>query len=121
MARDYYAELGVDPSASTEEIKQAYRTLARKYHPDTNPGKETAARFTAVTEAYQTLTDSRRRLAYNQTLLSERQQVVSTAKAKAITKAELRAAFERVFAYAATAIVIILGSFCFARWLYADL
>ena len=117
MARDYYAELGVDPSASTEEIKQAYRTLARKYHPDTNPGRETAARFSAITEAYHTLVDQRRRLTYNQTVLTARQRSEPTAKARTITKSEFRAAIERVIAYTGTASIVAFGAYAFARWL----
>lgn len=49
--RDYYEVLGIDRNASASEIKKAYRKLAKKYHPDTNPGdKEAEAKFKEVTD-----------------------------------------------------------------------
>lgn len=66
MARDYYADLGVSRGASTEEIKRAFRRLARESHPDANPGDAAAdARFRRVAEAYEVLSDSGRRNAYD--------------------------------------------------------
>ena len=57
-AQDYYRELGVPRNADEKEIKQAYRRLARKYHPDLNPDDETAEdRFKQVNEAYEVLSD----------------------------------------------------------------
>ena len=65
---DYYALLGVEPDATTAQIKKAYRKLARLHHPDTNPGDpQAAARFREITEAYDTLTDPDRREAYDRT------------------------------------------------------
>ncbi|MEZ2120824.1 MULTISPECIES: molecular chaperone DnaJ [unclassified Corynebacterium] len=61
MARDYYGILGVDRSASDSEIKKAYRKLARKYHPDVNPGEEAAEKFREVSLAYEILTDAEKR------------------------------------------------------------
>jgi len=64
--RDYYAILGVRRSASVEEIKKAYRSLARQFHPDRNPDDDVAsARFREVSEAYETLSDADQRTRYD--------------------------------------------------------
>jgi molecular chaperone DnaJ len=64
---DFYIVLGVAPGASVADIKRAYRRLARKHHPDINPGDRTAdARFRRIAEAYETLVDPDRRRQYDQ-------------------------------------------------------
>ena len=65
--RNYYEILGVSRNASADEIKKAYRTLARKYHPDRNPGNKAAEdKFKDINEAYEILSDQTRRLQYDQ-------------------------------------------------------
>ena len=64
--RDYYEVLGVNKGASEDEIKKAYRSLAKKYHPDMNPGDKTAeVKFKEVNEAYAVLSDSDKRAKYD--------------------------------------------------------
>src|SRR5262245_14854916 len=66
MKRDYYEVLGVERSASDEDLKKAYRKLALRYHPDKNPGDKAAEeRFKEISEAYQVLCDAERRAAYD--------------------------------------------------------
>ncbi|WP_062348089.1 molecular chaperone DnaJ [Herbidospora yilanensis] len=61
MAKDYYATLGVRRDASQEEIKKAYRRLARELHPDVNPDPATQERFKEITAAYEVLSDPQKR------------------------------------------------------------
>ena len=65
--RDYYEVLGLQKGASEDEIKKAFRQLAKKYHPDLNPGdKEAEAKFKEVNEAYEVLSDKEKRQRYDQ-------------------------------------------------------
>lgn len=66
--RDYYEVLGVDKNATDEELKKAYRKLAKKYHPDANMDnkKEAEIKFKEINEAYETLSDSQKRRMYDQ-------------------------------------------------------
>jgi DnaJ-class molecular chaperone len=65
--KDYYATLGVAKAATAKEVKQAYRKLARKFHPDVNPGdKKAEARFKDINEAYEVLGDPEKRKKYDE-------------------------------------------------------
>src|ERR1700682_5591639 len=65
--KDYYSTLGVAKTATDKELKQAYRKLARKHHPDVNPGDKSAeTRFKEINEAYEVLGDAAKRKKYDE-------------------------------------------------------
>jgi DnaJ-class molecular chaperone len=65
-SKDYYQTLGITKSASSDEIKKAYRKLALQYHPDRNKGKDAEAKFKEVTKAYEVLSDPQKKQTYDQ-------------------------------------------------------
>src|SRR5438270_8643882 len=67
QTKDYYGALGVKKTASTEEIRKAFRKMARKYHPDVNPGdKKAEEKFKEMSEANDVLSDPKKRKIYDQ-------------------------------------------------------
>ncbi|MBI2195452.1 MAG: DnaJ domain-containing protein [Candidatus Levybacteria bacterium] len=66
MAKDYYQVLGLTKGATSDEIKKAYRKLALEYHPDRNKSKEAEGKFKEVTKAYEVLSDTQKKQAYDQ-------------------------------------------------------
>src|SRR5579872_6705118 len=65
--KDYYEQLGVKKTASVDEIRKAFRKLARKYHPDVNPGDKSAEeKFKVISEANEVLSDPKKRKIYDQ-------------------------------------------------------
>lgn len=81
QVRNYYEVLGVPRNATAEEIKKAFRKLARTYHPDVNPGdKESEEKFKDINEAYDVLSDSQKRTEYNRQFFTQRRPGSSRSK-----------------------------------------
>mgnify|MGYP000014581792 CR=1 FL=1 len=70
--RDYYKILGVDPSASPDEIRSAYRSLARKFHPDINKSEDSEFWMQLINEAYDVLGDKRKKALYDYVFFADR-------------------------------------------------
>ena len=65
MSKDYFKTLGIGKNASHEEVKRAYRKLAKQYHPDKNKAENAAEKFKEIGEAYEVLSDKRKRDIYD--------------------------------------------------------
>jgi len=93
-----YAVLGVNRTATTSEIKSAYRRLARRYHPDVNSDPSAGARFSQISQAYQTLIDPERRKMYDSTgsVSASSTRPASSAAARAARRAYYQARADRI-------------------------
>lgn len=89
---DLYTTLGLQRSASTDEIRRAYRILARRYHPDVNPGSHSAERFKSISAAYETLSDEGKRSAYDAELQTAAQFSQAAKRAQAYAANQARRA-----------------------------
>ena len=70
--KDYYEILGVDKKADEATIKKAYRKLAKKYHPDTNPDNKSEEKFKEIGEAYEVLSDKEKRSKYRARVIPDK-------------------------------------------------
>ena len=68
---NHYSVLGINNSATVEEIRRAYRILARRYHPDVNPGNSSEEKFKRISQAYDTLSNTEKRREYDTELEQE--------------------------------------------------
>lgn len=66
MGKDFYKVLGVESDSNEDDIKKAYRKMALKFHPDKNSAADAADKFKEIAEAYEILTDSKKRVIYDQ-------------------------------------------------------
>lgn len=121
--KNFYQVLGVSEHASLDEIKSAYRKLARIYHPDVAKTKEAEEKFKEINRAYETLSDSLKRADYDQTLHKDTYTKAYTTtgptgeKETAINRSQIIAALSRVGAYIVTFAVSIFILQWFIWWL----
>lgn len=108
----HYETLGVSPTASSDEIKAAYRRLARQSHPDVDPSPAAEQRFRTITEAYRALSDARQRLSYNESIVAR-----TDHESPPVSATEIRAAWRRVGAYGVTGLVVGFGISGSVNWL----
>lgn len=100
MEQDYYRILGIREDASEEEIKKRYRILAKKYHPDTNPGdRETEQRFKEAGIAYAVLGDPKKRREYDQRRRVEKRTRENEKKSAGFDFGNPSAGFEQFFGF----------------------
>ncbi len=111
--KNYYQILGILENAGLEEIKSAYRKLARIYHPDLSKTKEAEEKFKEINRAYETLSDSLKRADYDQFLHKETYVKTTGAKEEVLDKSLITAAYLRIGSYiiAFAAAVFILEWF----------
>jgi len=96
MALDYYRLLGIPPDADQQRIRSAYRSLAKRFHPDTNRGSEAAAElFRQVNNAYRILSDPERRARYDKELTQPGQNKSTTAAVKPASNLDPAQKFSR--------------------------
>lgn len=102
MKQDYYEVLGIGKQADEKEIKRAYRKLAKKYHPDMNPGDKVAEqKFKEVTEAYNVLSDKEKKKLYDQFGFAAFDEAGNAGQTQEAVSTEERAAREASAAVAA--------------------
>ena len=82
MFKDYYQILDIDPDSTTEEIRKAYKAASMKYHPDSNPGKDTTSQMQDINEAYAILKDDEKRSRYDQEYKRFRQETTTIPEPK---------------------------------------
>src|ERR1700733_15996713 len=91
QTKDYYGTLGVKKTATTDDIRKAFRKLARKYHPDVNPNdKKSEEKFKEISEANDVLSDDKKRKIYDQVGFYSDQIDPATAEACARTQSQAR-------------------------------
>ncbi len=94
MRQNYYTVLGINPQASSDEVKRAYRKLAKASHPDVNPSPKAAENFVQITEAFEILSDPSKRAVYDYKLKRDRRPPVQMTGTAHRQKTEQQRAYE---------------------------